>query len=122
MVTLRNIKKRKQLLVKALKTLLTSERNVFILFVLMVTVVYGRVIGFGFSPMDEEWMVLKNEGFLKEWESILYAFKEPTGTIYYRPLLLITFIIDYHVSGILPWMFHLTNIIMHVFETIWCIK
>jgi tetratricopeptide (TPR) repeat protein len=115
MVTLRNIKKRKQLLVKALKTLLTSERNVFILFVLMVTVVYGRVIGFGFSPMDEEWMVLKNEGFLKEWESILYAFKEPTGTIYYRPLLLITFIIDYHVSGILPWMFHLTNIIMHVF-------
>lgn len=77
-----------------------------------------RVIGFGFSPMDEEWMIIKNEGFLKDWGSLIASFKEPTGTIYYRPLLLVSFIIDHHLAGIQPWVYHLTNLIWHALAVI----
>ena len=37
---------------------------------------------------------------------------------YYRPLMHITYMIDYHIFGLKPWGFHLTSIIFHAGVTL----
>ena len=37
---------------------------------------------------------------------------------YYRPLPLLTFALDYGLSGGQPWLFHLTNLLFHIVNTV----
>ena len=98
----------------AIAPFINNKSKVYCALILLPLLVYMKSFWFDFSPMDEEWMINRNQGFLKEWGNIIASFKQPTGDIYYRPLLLISFIVDYHISAISPWMFHITNVVLHI--------
>jgi hypothetical protein len=47
-----------------------------------------------------------------------WAFRENQPPInYYRPVMHLTYMVDYHLFGLQPWGFHLTNAILHTLNT-----
>ncbi|MBM2815727.1 MAG: hypothetical protein HW421_2489 [Ignavibacteria bacterium] len=62
------------------------------------------------------------ENSFKIWEEkfwtkdnhIWTAFKRTIGTSYYRPILAISFMADYKMGQDKPWVYHRTNVILHV--------
>ncbi len=49
---------------------LENERMALAVLLVMPVLLYLRALGFDFSPMDEQWLILKNEAFLSEWKSL----------------------------------------------------
>ena len=83
-------------------------------------IVYLPSLFFKFTYFDDHILVLENQGFLRHWSNIPVAFQREVfhayggGAGYYRPFLTLSFIWDAHWSGINPFCYHLTNIILHV--------
>lgn len=84
--------------------------------------VYCRSIAFGFSPLDDYMLIVKRLDWLLTGPlSEIFTkgvFKTDGGSDYYRPLLVLTFITDAWIAKGQPWMFHLTNILLHCLATI----
>ena len=80
--------------------------------------VYLNTLSNGFV-YDDEFQILENP-WIKDVRYIpeiflsnVWAFRWGVASNYYRPLLHIIFMIDYHIFGFKPWGFHLINIIFH---------
>ncbi len=50
--------------------------------------------------------------------SHLWGFREESASFYYRPILHVIFMIDYHLFGLSPWGYHLVNVIFHGVNTV----
>lgn len=79
-----------------------------------------QVLSFGFTFFDDNALILDNYNFLKNPLNIIQAFREQvfhapnTPILYYRPILTVSFIIDACIGGISPFIYHLTNIAIHL--------
>lgn len=73
-----------------------------------------RTIYFDYTTMDEQWMIIKNASFLESIESLKMAFTTPLAGLYYRPMLLITIILDFQIGKLSPYIYHLTNLLWHL--------
>jgi protein O-mannosyl-transferase len=87
-----------------------------VLFILIL-IVYGQTILFDFVNLDDDKIVIENYDKISSISDIpksfvtQYGFNQ--GTPYYRPIVLISFIIDAQFSGTKPLAYHLTNLIIH---------
>ena len=85
----------------------------------VVFCVYGQTLQFGFVNYDDDELVYHNAAFLSHWENIGTAFGSHAfigaggESIYYRPLLTTSYIIDFHIWKLNPLGYHLTNILLH---------
>lgn len=76
--------------------------------------IYVKSLFYDFSPLDEQWLILnESREVLKEWKSIVTGFGQSISNIYYRPLLMATFVIDFHTGQLHPFAYHLSNVILH---------
>jgi len=86
--------------------------------------VYGQTLRFGFINYDDDELVYHNTSFLSHWENIGTAFSSHAfigaggESIYYRPLLTVSYIIDFQIWGLHPLGYHLTNILLHILTSI----
>ena len=66
------------------------------------------------NPWITDFSYLPEIFFSKTWGF------DPTHTTasYYRPMMLLTFLAEYHIFGLAPWGWHLTNIIFHALNGI----
>lgn len=68
---------------------------------------------------DDDDMVVNNE-YIKDWSYFPEFFTESLisgagqTSNYYRPLILITFAVDYHIWGLNPIGYHITNTLFHI--------
>ncbi len=82
--------------------------------------VYGQSLRFGFVNYDDDELVYHNSTFLSSWKNAgpafsSHAFAAAGGeSVYYRPLLLVSFIVDFHLWGLNPLGFHLVNLVLHI--------
>jgi tetratricopeptide (TPR) repeat protein len=81
-------------------------------------VVYFKSLSFGFTMMDEQWMIVQNDLFLQSSESIKQAFTKPLAGLYFRPLFLISIITDYRLGKLSPHIYHLTNLLWHLLNVV----
>jgi protein O-mannosyl-transferase len=85
---------------------------------MLTLVVYFRVITLGFTDLDDKFFIVKNEQFNQDPGNIPVAFGRgvfgPANDLYYRPLLLVDFIVEHALFGTNPWGFHLTNMLFHM--------
>ncbi len=95
------------------KIILKNNYTVYISIFLLLVLLYGKSLFFGFSPMDEQWLIVKNVPNLTGTKSIIDAFTKPTLGIYYRPFFLLSFVLDYRIGQLSPFYFHLSNLIYH---------
>src|SRR3972149_10470003 len=108
--------------------MMTKIRNYFpILCIISISfLVYLNTFNNGFV-WDDMVLIVDNEGLGKWagfWKNFTRDFFDTTDdTIefkygYYRPIISLSYMIDHTLWGIIPWGFHLSNIIFH---TISCI-
>ncbi len=93
---------------------------VYVIISMSVALVYVRTVFFDFTYFDDHVLVLDNLRFLQDPGNLARTFTQEVFHIlhasaaYYRPLLTISFMGDAILSGRMPGMYHLTNILIHV--------
>ena len=83
----------------------------------LVILAYGWSVNYGYTYFDDDSLILKSENQLKGIGGIGKAFAgKETGVeaLFYRPVLRASFILNYRLSGIKPWGYHLVNILLHL--------
>ncbi len=91
----------------------------FILIVSSIGIVYAQTLGFEFVTYDDYELVVQSESFLSNLSNIFTSFTTHVFTShraesgYYRPMLLISYILDNQLWGLNPLGYHLTNILLH---------
>jgi len=97
-----------------LSGLLRKKSTLYFLLALPVILLFSSSIGFGFSPLDEQWMILKNKTYLEDWSNVLNSFSKGLAEHYYRPLFMGSLIFDYHFSELSPKAYHVMNVVWHL--------
>lgn len=79
----------------------------------IVTATYFSTLSMNWTNCDDDLLILKKE-YLSNSKNIKNAFNEPYFSgFYYRPIIVISFIIDTVISGTKPFIYHLTNLLLH---------
>ncbi len=81
--------------------------------------IYLQTLFFNFTYLDDNLLILKNFPFISNLSNIAEAFKkdiflQPFGGSYYRPLVTLSFMLDAQIGGNAPFIYHLTNVILHL--------
>ena len=103
-----------------LKNLFLSSWHPFLWFFLVGFLVYGQALFFGFSYFDDNILILERIHQLRDISSLGNVFQNDVFHLahhpgsYYRPLLVLSFMVDALVAGANPLIFHFSNILIHV--------
>src|SRR5688572_26165084 len=90
-----------------------SNPRVYLTLFTVAFLLFSKSLFYGFSPMDENWLITGNTLFLSDWSNLVNSFKLNLQNIYFRPLLMDTFLINYKLAGLDPFIYHLSNILFH---------
>lgn len=91
----------------------------YIWLLLAVALVYGQTLRFGFVGYDDISLVSRQAGQVLDLGRIKEAFSESAfgpgpGLFFYRPLLTLSLMFDSAIARGRPWIFHLSNVILHL--------
>jgi len=97
--------------------------------ILLAVLVAASYLNSLFNPFmwDDKQLVLHNEGLRHGWTSVVNAFhparwagrSDDAGLIsFFRPMHSILSIVDYHIWGLNPFGYHLSNTLLHLFNTV----
>jgi len=92
----------------------------YALIALAVFLVYFKSLFFGYTYLDDNTLVLNNPRLFTGLSGALEAFKQDAfyithgPTAYYRPILIISFMLDAAFGKTSPFAYHLTNILIHL--------
>jgi len=83
--------------------------------VLLGVIGHAFMLGGHFKTMDDEVSIVANEQ-IKNFANIGSIFQNSFfgGKAYYRPLVAVSFMVEYHLFGLKPFFFNLTNLIFHL--------
>lgn len=105
------------------KTSFFENQRISILILVGITlVIYLKSFFYGFSPMDEDWLIIRDQPYLANWHSIKTAFQDAIQGLYYRPVQIVTYIIDYHIGGANPFIYHFNNVLLHTLSVVMLYK
>lgn len=90
-----------------------NKALIYLLFILVSLCLFFKSLFFSFSPLDEQWLILDNINELCSWKNLSTLFKKPIVGLYYRPLLNVSLMFDYHIGKLDPFFYHLTNLVLH---------
>ena len=94
-----------------------KEKHIPWLIALLVIAVYAPALRHQYTYMDDYGLIVENFKFTGDIRNIFQAFTQDAfggkGAIY-RPLLTVSFMLDAVWSGVRPWGYHLTNILLHL--------
>ena len=94
-----------------------QNRSFALLIFGVIIILYAKTIGFDFSYMDDNQILLNNQSAFESVDIKKMVTTDPfllqNNTFLYRPLQSLSFLADTLISGgVHPWMLHLTNIIL----------
>lgn len=91
-----------------------NKTNVLLFLFIPTLILYAKSFAFGFTPLDEKWLIVDNAEYLKTWKSLSDAFSTSLYHLYYRPLLSLSIFIDYKIAGLSTYFYHVTNLAWHL--------
>lgn len=91
----------------------SRTKTIFFL-LLPAIVIYYKSLFYGFSTLDEQWMILDNIYLKNGWTGLKQAWTHPMAMSYYRPLLATSFHLDYLIGRLSPTTYHFTNLVLHL--------
>lgn len=84
----------------------------------IIIALYAKSLMFGYTFLDDKALILDNYGFLSNIGNASQAFFQKVFSKsylpYYRPLLIISFMVDARLGANTPFIYHLTNIAYHI--------
>lgn len=104
-----------------IKDILIQHKYLFLLFFISFAL-YAQTLNYGFV-FDDQNLIVKNN-LIKSYAYIpdIFTkefFNEPgSKSGYYRPLINFSFLLEYKLAGLTPFIFHLTNVLIHALNTV----
>lgn len=103
--------------------LLNDKRFIAFIYIVVIFILYGQTLNFGFTWFDDDVILLRNKDYISDFGnlpgSIIRDAEFRKNTIeLYRPLQNVSFITDAAIGGFRPGMFHLTNMLLHLASVI----
>jgi len=95
-----------------------SKRGSVALVLLVALAVHARTVAFGFTGLDDRDLVVGDQAFLANPASLLrvlgrsYLHVVDPSHVYWRPLVTASYVLDAQWSGVRPWGFHATNVLL----------
>ncbi|MEI2709189.1 MAG: hypothetical protein V9E96_09285 [Chitinophagaceae bacterium] len=84
--------------------------------------IYIKTTGFQFIDFDDVAIIKNNYPILSDIKNIGWAFKTDafltTTGDFYRPLQTVVFFIDAFIGGERPWIYHLSNVLLHILTVV----
>ena len=97
------------------------QKPILVLFLIVVLIftAYSFVLSAPFKTMDDQVSIVDNEN-IKSFGNTGKIFKTAFfgDRSYYRPLVALSFMIEYHFFGLKPVFYYLTNIFLHCLNTL----
>ncbi|HUM45543.1 MAG TPA: hypothetical protein PLD84_01355 [Chitinophagales bacterium] len=94
----------------------------FILLSLVVVILYGGAANLGFTELDDSIFIKEQHAYNEDLSNLVTSFKRGvfnvTEDVYYRPLLLDSFILNYQVGGMEIKSYHVVNILLHLISVL----
>ncbi len=103
-----------------IKDLLQENLYLPYLIISIATIVlYVQTVSFEFTNLDDKAIILNNFDIIGNISNITKAFTSDAfcrtpGYVLYRPMQTVTFMMDAYVGGKNPWIYHTTNVILHL--------
>ena len=90
----------------------------YLLVIGLIVVVYAQTVSFGFTDFDDGTLIRSNYSKLKNLSSIrdvwgLDVFMKKESATFYRPLQVVSYIVDTVIGGERPSSYHLSNLMIH---------
>jgi tetratricopeptide (TPR) repeat protein len=100
-----------------------NSRTILIFTIILILVgaaLYLRTATFDYVYCDDDKFVINVYDYNKELSNIKTSFERTltTGSEYYRPVLISSFIIDANIGGLDPSVYRITNIILHLIGSV----
>jgi protein O-mannosyl-transferase len=87
----------------------------FYFLALLSFLIYLPTLWHGFSPLDERWLFLKQLDIMSDSGNLPLLYKSSITGMYYRPVLMNTFMFDLILGNGAAAFFHFTNMLIHAF-------
>ncbi len=81
---------------------------------LVCIALYANSIGFDYTYADDDWLIKDNYEYNSDLSNMGNCFSRILGSSYYRPLLVITFILEAQIGGTDIVYYHITNLLLHL--------
>ncbi len=85
---------------------------------LLVVLVYGQTASFGFVGYDDDALITNNETLAFSIENLITVFSDDVMRdqhgLFYRPVLSLSYMLDYAVGGKNPAVYHAANLLYHL--------
>ena len=87
--------------------------QVYLILLIILILLYGKTIFFDFVDLDDRGTIVENSVFFSQIKNFFIGFKESYWISFYRPLLFGSFVLEFQLSGINPFLYHLDNVLLH---------
>ncbi len=88
----------------------------------LIVVVYARTLPYGFTELDDSIFIREIADYHQQWSNLFTSFRRgvfhETNDVYYRPLLLNSFLINYQLAGENISTWRVVNIVIHCIATV----
>ena len=74
---------------------------------------YGRTLSFGFTHFDDDILILDQVDKLQRFSTVWESFWSLYLKGYYRPIVTLSLVLDAHIGGLAPWIYHCSNVVVH---------
>ena len=101
---------------------LKNKHLPYLFLAFFIIAVYGQVLSFDFTLFDDDWLVMEQETYYGNISNIFEVLSQniiPAEYHYFRPVLIISFFVDFFIAGsTAPFFYHLTNTLLHIAVTL----
>jgi Flp pilus assembly protein TadD len=104
-----------------LDTLARNKGLVFLCLFVVVVFTYSFMISTEYKTMDDEVSIVQNKD-IRSWSSAgkLLTTSFFGGDAYYRPLVSLSFMVEYHLFGLKAQYYYITNMLLHIASSFVC--
>ncbi len=94
--------------------------HIFLILAIIIFSLYGQAVSFGLSYLDDSALILDDFHTISNFSNFFEVFKhdlfygQRAGAFYYRPMLTVSLMIDAAIGGKDPFIYHLSNILLHL--------
>ncbi|TAK63729.1 MAG: hypothetical protein EPO24_03965 [Bacteroidetes bacterium] len=86
----------------------------YLVIMLLGLLAFGSTLWFSFIQFDDNILIQEKYHIIGSLSQIIPSFKTPYLEYYYRPVVMLSLILDAQISGQEPWMYHLSNVLYHL--------
>ena len=100
---------------KLLSRIISSNKLIFLTLLVFVFLAYAWILPAGFKTVDDYFCIVENQ-HLRDVKSLPFIFTSSFfgENSYYRPLVYVSYMIEYQLVGLKPFFYNLTNILLHL--------